>query len=284
MEPSGDTVERTGPPGDAPARVIDDKASAIFQPGRLDVLVHLRAIEQLLGGEGSSIDDGVDWVATSDAISADDVEPTVRELAARWAAGGELSCEVVFGTGGRLVAGATSAAVGLFADLPVDRRDVEVRGLDRSQVSLTAAGFTPVELHGAIETWLRHDPRAALIVVDHEARCAEAAMTEIERRYEVFHAELDHLTPADAEAVGMTVGGSMHLLAVRVNPTTIDALIDRHGVAIAAWFVGAEAATAARTLFDPDRDPSTSTRRALRARRRRNRHARATAALRALTS
>ena len=280
------TVEPSGTDDISAPRVLADGASVIFHPERLDVLVHLRAFEQLLGGEGGPIDDGVDWVATSDAIAADDVEPTVRELAARWAAGAELPREVVFGTGGRLVAGATSAAAGLFADIPVCRRDVKVQGVDRSQAALTGAGFTAEELRGAIDTWLRRDPRAAVIVVDHQARFAAAALAEIERRYEVFHSEFDHFTPADATDVGIAAGGSMHVMTVRVNPMTIDALVDRHGEAIAGWFAGAEAAAAARRLFDPDRRPSSSPghARALRARRRRTRQAQVIAALRAITS
>jgi len=270
---------------DSRSRVVADSASVVFHPDRLDVLVHLRALEQLRGAP-ASFDDGVDWVATSNTLASEDVEPTVAELAAEMATAPGLVQEVVFGNGGRLVAGATGAAVSAFTDRPIRRRDVEIRGLDRSQTALVSAGVTPTELRGAVETWLLRDPRAAFIIVDHEARCADAALAEIERRYEVFHSDFEHLGDHDAAKIGLPTGGSMHLLAVRVSSSTIGAVVDRHGEAIVGSFRGGAAAEVARAVHSPDRDESSSPRhaRALRARRRRARQAQAIAALRALPS
>lgn len=278
-------IERPRRVEDTTSRTVADMASIVFQPERLDVLVHLRAFESLDGAD-SVADDGVDWLATSDALAADDVEPTVGELAAGLVSDEALDHEIVFGSGGRLVAGATSAAASIYGGVPMHRRDVGIRGFDRSQSALAEAGFTPNEIRGAAETWLRRDPRAALVVVDHDARCADAALTEIERRYEVFHSEFDHLSAEQAIAAGLASGGSLHLLAVRVNDTTIDAVVNRHREAVVGSFRGRSATTFARAVYDSRRPTSSSPShaRALRTRRRQARQARVIAGLRALKS
>jgi hypothetical protein len=159
-----------------------------------------------------------------------------------------------------------------------------MRGVDRSQDRLLELGFSEIELRGAVEAWLRRDPRSAIILVDHDARCAEAALAEIERRYEVFYAEFDHLSAADANALGVDTAGSTHVLAVRTNPRTLDAVIERHGRNVITAFPGPAGVSAASVLFDGARRVTTSRShaRAMRARRRFARRAQAIAGLRAL--
>lgn len=271
---------------DARSRPVVDREREVFQPERLDVLVHLRAFEALAGAERADGGDEIDWIAASDALAIDDVEPTVGELAAELLVAGTLDHAVVFGAGGRLVAGATVAAACVYGDVPMRREDTCLRPTVRSHQGLLDRGFTPAELRGIVATWLRRDPRAAIVIVDHEARCAEAALAEIERRYEVFYAEFDHFDARDAAAAGIDGTGSLHVLAVRVNPQTVASVLARHGDAIVGSFTGQAAIATARSLFDnsPTRSSSPSHARALRARRRIARRARVAAGLRALKS
>lgn len=271
-------------------------ARQVFQPQRLDVLVHLRALEAIAGStpdEATGPDaeqqaphpaDPIDWPAVSEALSTADVEPSVRTLVTELEAKKVLGHEAVFRPGGQLVAGATVAATAIYARAALRCTETSRRGLDRSQQALAARGFSEAELRGAVHTWLRHDPDASVVIIDHDSPAAVAAVEELERRYETFFHEFDHLSPEVAEAVGADRAGSAHVLFVRVNPQTIEGVVERHGSAITAWFFGYDAVGAARALHGDDRPASTSVghARALRQRRRSDRRARLIAGLRAM--
>ncbi len=279
--------------------VIRDRRSLarqVFQPGRLDVLVHLRALEFLAGPSSDRVgasdalhpaprsSDPIDWPAVSDALSSADVEPSVRSLAVELESEKSLGHPAVFRPGGQLVAGSTAAAAAVHGGVALQCTETSRRGVDRSQDALAARGFSEAELRGAIDTWLRHDPDASLVIVDHDSPRSAEAVAELGRRYEIFFQEFDHLSPEVADAVGADRAGSAHVLFVRVNPQTIEGVVERHGEAITAWFFGYDAVGAARALHGDERPASTSVShaRALRRRRRADRRARLIAGLRAL--
>lgn len=251
--------------------------TALFQPNRLDVIVHLRALVELsdmpwpLTGPGDN-----DWLARSDRFADIDGEPSVLTMGVDADLDTALP-KIGFGSGGGLVRGATAAAAGIHSGAELYRTDASGTSPRRAQSEMRAAGYSSDQLRSLARTWLHFDTSSAVVVVrltDDEA--AHAALHELRCRYSEFHTELDHLSSTDLERLGVDTGaaadGSVQVVFVSGLKDSFDDVVSRHA-AIVAHGRGTAALLIASTLFDPDRAQSTSPEHEQRIRKQRRRDA-----------
>lgn len=251
--------------------------TALFQPNRLDVIVHLRALVELsdvawpLTGN-----DDTGWLARSDRLAEIDGEPSVVTMGVDADLDTAALPPIGFGSGGGLVRGATAAAAGIHVGAELHRTDASGTSPRRAQAEMRADGYSADQLRSLARTWLHFDASSAVVVVrlvDDEA--AHAALHELRCRYSEFHTELDHLGAEDLERLGVASGGdggSVQIVCLSGLKDSFDDVVRRHP-AIIAHGRGAKAMSITSTLFDGDRTPSTSPAHEQRIRKQRRREA-----------
>ncbi len=164
--------------------------SAALQPNRLDVVVHLCALDILAGSARRPAGaDAVDWVGRSDEFATADGEPTMSEHAAALLSGEPLPSSAGFGAGGWLIRGATHAAAALRSGQPLNRTDASGVAPDRSFAGLATEGWSAQELNHLRTNWGALDPLASIVAVP--TTDAEAAH-ELRCRFLVFDERLVH--------------------------------------------------------------------------------------------
>lgn len=241
--------------------------SVYYQPGRLDVLVHLLAYEQLAGAE---LVGDYDWVSASDAFAISDNEPTVATLAAELMTSPNAELEVTFASGGQLVRGASAAAVSIATRHQGVRRDGSDKIIDRSVVGLSATGWPASQLQQLLIEWARRDNAAAVVLVDLDDDGADDAIHELTCRYELMHDELEYLSADDALRLDARGFGSTQVLCIRVGDT-LPTVLERHAGAIRACSAQTAAAIALATLWQSERADEVSSAHSQRVRRIRRR-------------
>lgn len=234
-------------------------ATPLIQPDRLDVLVHLRAFEELArkgpaaGGVTSD-----DWLAFSESFSTVDNEIGVVALAAELLTSPDYELEVAFASGGQLVRGATAAAAALHTGRPIVRIDAVPRVLDRSAEALRSTGRSASELFAILETWVRTDPGAAVVLVDLAHDGAADLDYELRCRYPVMSETIDHISRADATELGIATGGSVRIVCIRAGGPTFAQVIEQHRSAIVMARRGLDVTSVLQVVHAPDRVGSTS--------------------------
>ncbi len=187
-------------------------ARTTLQSGRLDVLVHLRALQALDAGTP----DRSDWVTLSRRFSTTDGEPPIQRER-----DGQRHGPVTLAPGGKVLHGTTSAAVALYAGTDIDVVIENGRPVDRSQEALELEGIAPSVLRSLALTLLATDPSAALVVLEHGAAGHDEAAFELGARYDRFYTEIDHLDSGLAASLGLTASGSTTILVLRTATATI---------------------------------------------------------------
>ncbi len=213
----------------------DAFGTTAIQPHRLDVIVHLCAID-VLAGTRTPLGGDVDWLHESDRLADRDDEPNMAAQAAAVLSGEPTLGAAVFGSGGYLLRGATHAAAALASGTPLVRREGTGAVADRTLSGLEADGWAAPKRATLRANWLDLDSQAGIVAVpaDNPERAHE-----FECRFPLFDRELRWV--AQDQSTGLRQG-SWDLLFLRGNPTTIAAaageytiVIDRpHAQAIAA--------------------------------------------------
>ena len=235
-----------------------DGGSIFFQPNRLDVLVHLLALEQLAGVDGPAVEPVIDWVDRSDAFAAIDHEPTMSSYAAELLTSPTPELAVTFASGGQLVRGAGAAAASLYSGTPATRIDGSDKVVDRSIAGLTEAGWTTSQCQSLLHAWALRDAASTVVLIDLDSPAADDAEHELRCRFTSIHTELDHLSLLDAEVLGASASGSTRLMCLRSDHRGISAVAERHGGAIVFVAHRREAAIALASLWADDRATSSS--------------------------
>lgn len=235
-----------------------DGGSIFFQSNRLDVLVHLLALEQLAGVDGPAVEPAVDWVQRSDAFAASDNEPTMASFAAELLTSPAPELAVTFASGGQLVRGAGAAAASLYSDQPAVRIDGSDKVVDRSLAGLSEAGWTTSECQSLLHAWALRDAAATLVLVDLDSPAAADAEHELRCRFTAIHTEIEHLSLLDADVLGATASGSTRMMCLRSDAQGVSAVAERHAGAIAFVAHRREAAIALASLWADDRAKSSS--------------------------
>ena len=235
-----------------------DGGSIFFQPNRLDVLVHLLALERLAGANGPSVEPAVDWVQRSDAFAMADNEPTMASFAAELLTSPAPELAVTFASGGQLVRGAGAAAASLYSDQQAVRIDGSDKVVDRSLAGLGEAGWTTSECQSLLHAWALRDAAATVVLVDLDSPAAADAEHELRCRFASIHNEIEHLSRLDADVLGATASGSTRLMCLRSGPAAVAAVAERHDGAIAFVAHRSEAAVALASLWAEDRVMSSS--------------------------
>jgi len=207
--------------------------STFFQSNRLDVLVHLLALERLAGVDGPSVESAVDWVQRSDVFARSDNEPTMASFAAELLTSPAPELAVTFASGGQLVRGAGAAAASLYSGQPAVRIDGSDKVVDRSLDGLSNAGWTSFECQSLLHAWALRDAASTVVFVDLDSPSAAAAEHELRCRFAAIHTEIEHLSHLDADVLGTTAGGSTRLMCLRSDAQGISAVAERHAGAIA---------------------------------------------------
>lgn len=235
-----------------------DGGSIYFQPNRLDVLVHLLALEQLAGVEAPAARSTTDWVSRSDAFASGDNEPTMSSFAAELLTSPTPELTVTFASGGQLVRGAGAAAASLYSGAQATRVDGSDKVLDRSIEGLQEAGWTVAECRELLTAWAQRDKAATVLLLDLDSPAAADAEHELRCRFTLLHSELQHLSLSDAGAINSLSGGSMRLMCVRATSASVTPVIERHGSAVSYVGHGLDATAALKTLWNDARASSTS--------------------------
>jgi len=248
--------------------------TALFQPNRLDLLVHLRALVELSGTAWPLTGpDDRNWLEHSDRLADDDGEPSVVTMGVDIDLDAQGLPPIGFGSGGGLVRGTTAAAAGIHVGATLHRVDASGAAPRRTQAEMKAAGFSIDQLRSLARVGLHYDDSSAIVVVDlSDDEAAHAALHELRCRYSEFHTELDHLSADDRARLridGSTVG-SVQVVCVSGLKDSFAEVVDRHP-AIVAHGCNAAAMEITSALFDPDRGPSTSPAHEQRLRRQRRR-------------
>lgn len=245
------------------SRVNQAGASEALQSDRMDVLVHMRALDQLdprdpldPKREHLRVDDGVDWVLFSDRYAALDGERAVGDIVAAARAGRPLEQPITFASGGKLLAGATSAAASLFYHLETPIAEGSGSTPDRSQHALRNDGFSLSVLQQLAVQWLLIDSTAYLLLLSVDDPDFDGAHHELSSRFDRFHTELDHLGGADMDHLGLVDTCSTQIVALRAGSGSIDNVLERHPSVIASAS-GRAALAMAGYLFSSDRSTTT---------------------------
>ncbi len=235
-----------------------DGGSIFFQPNRLDVLVHLLALEQLAGVDGPAVEPAVDWVEYSDAFATTDNEPTMSSYAAELLTSPAPELAVTFASGGQLVRGAGAAAASLYSDQPAVRVDGSDKVLDRSVAGLSEAGWSTSDCQSLLHAWALRDCAATVVLLDLDSPAAADAEHELRCRFTAIHTEIDHLSLLDADVIGASASGSTRLMCLRSDSNGVAAVAERHAGAVVFVARRREAAIALASLWADDRAKSTS--------------------------
>lgn len=213
-------------------------STAYVQPSRLDVLVHLLALTQLVGSisipasaERVLADrHEVDWVERSELFTKTDGEPSIRERFAQVGDGSDLL--VQFAPGGVLVGGAVDAALALFLGQTASRELGPAVPIDRSIASLRDQGWPQDTLRSLISEWAALDPLSVVLILDFESDGFAAANHELFCRFDLIYTESDYISAEDASSFGIDTAASVEILFFRADAEVLAQVTDRHSDAV----------------------------------------------------
>lgn len=274
MDPVRDTGERD---------VTDTRTIAsLVQAGRMDVLIHVLALEQHIGRSTVDIDltthvnepsrsldfeslprsasaeefftkaHKVDWIALSSELTERDHEPPVIERATHFAAG-DRELQVRYAPGGQMVDGAVDAALGLFFGCGVERQLGAGRPVDRSVNALRNLGWSHSTLRALLHGWAVLDPLSAVVLLKFGDDGYQAAHHELVCRYDVVHTEYDFLSDVEATQLQTQGSGSTHTMLVRAEPEHIDPVLSRNAASILGSYLGEFSVIPLVELWSPTR-------------------------------
>lgn len=275
MPDTQSTPSSVGPWRVADTSVWSTGTTPLIQPGRLDVLVHLLAFEQLAGasneGHGRAYR-GVDWVARSEALTVSDHEVGVAALAAELLTDPSFELGVSFASGGQLVRGAAVAAAALYSGRDITRVEATDKVVDRSYDALLREGWTASELAELIAAWTRFEPRAAVVLIDLDSPGAAEVEHELACRYPILASTLDHISRDDLSDFMTAASGSVRVVFLDADGPALAPVLGAHEGSIMMARRGDDAGAVLSALNAPDRLASTSPghERRLRQRKRAN--------------
>lgn len=262
--------------------------STLLQAGRMDVLVHVLALEQHIGRATVDIDlttsanqpsrtlnfeslpqsanaaeffakaHKVDWIALSAEFTERDNQAPVIDRATAFAAG-ERQLAARYAPGGQLVDGAVDAALGLFFGCGVERRLGAGRPTDRSINALRESGWSHSNLRALLHSWAVLDPLSAVVLLKFGHDGYQGAHHELVCRYDVVHSEYDFLSNREATQLGTDGSGSTHTLLLRATAEHIGPVISRNSEAIFRSYVEEFSVVPLVELWSPTRTAAPDT-------------------------
>ncbi len=273
-----------------------DTITPVIQSDRLDVLVHILALEQLAGARAPDIDltdssqmgspstpfaavprsvtahefftstHHPDWVAHSTKFARLDGAPDVADRLAT-ASAGECQLAVGYSYGGHMVTGAVDAAVAIHLGTSVARRTSAARVVDRSVNALRTSGWNRNDLRGLLHRWTLAESDSAVLILDGAHQNFDDVLHEITCRFEVFHSEVDFMSSSDLVDLSLTGQGTAQVLFLRGSGHIIGELVDSNQEVVRGAFVDEFAAVALSVLWSPIRRAATDAEHEARLRR-----------------
>ncbi len=252
-------------------------------PSRLDVFVHLLAIEQSLGRSQVDIDLGdsetdamqqnsqvrrsasadalfdavpsSDWIALSQELSSEDGDGSVFE---RLDAAATETLVAKYAPGGQLVGGSVDLAVALHLQAPIRRVGSSVRTVDRSVSGLRRAGFSNEDLRCVLRRWAVVEKDTAVVLLDAHSPYFDVAESELCKRYDVVHSEPDFISELDRKSLNLVGHGSVQTLLLSAGEKSISTVLRRHSDLLVGSFLGNHSAIALSSLWSPLRPAATN--------------------------
>lgn len=228
-------------PGEHVSGYVDAASkAALLQSGRADVLVHIEAM-RMLENDGVGFA-GIDWVSLSNEMVVADGDVPAAEVAM------QPDSVVEFAPGGGLIGSVTVAARAILSDGTVtrieNRGDVPARSLN----DLASQGVNQKVIRALVRSFSKIEDRPILIGLrpDFTETAAHKAFRSC---YEVFYESLEFVSEGEAESLGATTGGSVHLMCARSSSFMSDRLLDEYADEIHFVCEGETAREAADLLF-----------------------------------